>query len=293
MSRKVVAIVWKLEYKLHERHFKVHWTWCESDETKNARLGVPQTWQFAMPEEFGFARERFGASETRGLVGGVESPRLARLSEQFERAVSDVMTYALCGRLNQSLQKQDDEGSVFVFGPALPKMIGRFWSLRLPEQVRIAWICPVPFPGWLAERGDELLLVPGRHLTLSEDDLKSTAYHLWEDESLVAGFRWQHESTDYIVQYLLHRSFQNSVVDELGLKELKGVVAGFAGDLWLPREIIAAAGQVDLQTRDPYDPIKEVPIRPHGAKFALPVYTFPAGCRADSESRCWHINWGS
>jgi hypothetical protein len=255
----IAGIAWKLDYDdLEGKSFKIHWALCWSENGgKWAHIKTPESWNFTLPPKSGFTSEQFGASETRGLLGGVASIRLESLSEQCERAIGDVLTYAVC----QMVDRCDLPPSIkiMIFGPALPKVVGRFCSLRLPDTVTIAWICPSPFPVWIAQRADELLLVPQRHSSVRGEDLKSTTYHSWEEEPLVTGFKWKKEDRDYVIQYMCNRSFEDPVTD-LGLNELKGLAAQFAAEssvasgrgTWLPREIIATAGQVAIHLSDPY-----------------------------------------
>jgi hypothetical protein len=183
----VAGIAWKLDCKDLDQSskFKVHWAWCRPTENGDcAIIQKPQTWLFTAPQVSGFLSDSFGASETRGLLGGIASPTLAMLSEQCERAIGDVLTYAVCKVLD-SLDQKDVSLKIFIFGPALPKAVGRFCSLRLPDDISIAWISPLPLPSWISDRADELLLVPRRHTTtvISHPSCRST-FESWEEEAL-------------------------------------------------------------------------------------------------------------
>ena len=83
---KIAGIAWKLDYDdLDGSGFKIHWAWCGSENSgKLALIKTPESWNFALPPESGFTSERFGASETRGLLGGVGSRRL----ESFQSNVN-------------------------------------------------------------------------------------------------------------------------------------------------------------------------------------------------------------
>lgn len=284
------AIAWKLDFDIAQSVFNIHWTWCYADET-TAKIKVPETWQFKLPQEPGFSRDRFGASETRGLLGGVPSSRLQKLSEQSERAIGDVLTYALCQVIDFiGLERDADLTRVFVFGPALPKVVGRFCSLRLPESVAIAWICPVPFPDWIASRGDELLLIPQRHLTMEASQGFGAGAESWEQEALVNGFKWAANENSYVVQHLCNRSYSNPV-EELQLGRLSQVEAVFARTR-LSREIVAAAGQVEVHATTPYSRESEQSLRPHdGSRFANEVFEEGVKCRSAENVLTWTVPW--
>jgi hypothetical protein len=71
-----------------------------------------------------------------------------------------------------------------------------------------------------------------------------------------------------VVQYLCTRQL-NDLVNDLGLNNLHGLKVQFASavpdrKVWLPREIIAAAGQVEVQTTEPYISKEEEKFRQPG-----------------------------
>ena len=208
------------------------------------------------------------------------------------------MTYAVCQIVDRCDLSQSIK--IVIFGPALPKVVGRFCSLRLPDEVMIAWICPSPFPVWIAQRADELLLVPRRHSSVWGENLKSTAYQSWEEEPLVSGFKWSKDGRSYVIQYMCNRSIEDPVKD-LGLNELKGLTAPFANEpsvnlgrgTWLPREIIATAGQVDIHASEPYLSDREMKLKIPTADFAGSQLFESGACEQLNRSQdgVFHIPW--
>lgn len=297
-----VGIVWKLDYgDFEQSDFRVHWAWCYSDLTGTyAHMRVPASWHFKILLQSGFTSDPFGASETRGLLGGVRSERLEALSEQCERAIGDALTYAVA-EMTDGLGV-DNPVKIVILGPALPKVVGRLSSLRLHEKITIAWICPSPFPTWIAPRVDEILLVPRRHSSIRAEGLKTMGYQSWEEEPLIAGFRWVKDGRDYVVQYLCSHLYGDPI-EGLGLGQLKGIQSEFAaepkggGAVWLPREITASAGQVHVDLTDPYQNARELccrfPREGFGTERLFSGQSRQQENRIDTEKRVFTVEWGS
>jgi len=149
-------------------------------------LYFPDEWTFEMPESEGFRSRRFGASQTWGVWGGIEDKRLRRLSEAVERAIGDVLTVTV----SQILDKCDyeEKALILILGPALPKVAGRFESLRPPKTKQIIWVCPTPIPDWIGWFEAQEHILP--------------SYPSWKDASLSEG--WEEEPVLVGRQFLLN-----------------------------------------------------------------------------------------
>lgn len=116
-------------------------------------------WQCQLPDPNAYTEDAFGTSETRGIVGGIAQPLLAKQSEAIERALGDALVLSFV----QILDRVPSVKVILVRGPAFPKTLGRFLSIRPDEKLTIAWVMslketpthPIPmlFPlTWYAER---------------------------------------------------------------------------------------------------------------------------------------------
>jgi hypothetical protein len=200
----------------------VDWTYVATLGLQDGWIRRPVRWRFPVPEsDPDSAAERFGASQVRGLFGGVRSARLARLSEEAERVIGDVITYGLCEVLDflKKLEEGDgeqvkvDNVQFVILGAALPKVVGRLASLRLdPVRIRVAWFCPVPIPKWISERADEFLLIPPEHLRE-----ESEAGENWEEERLVRGWCTKRGEKLLLVQQLTLLGAVRAQVGRLGM----------------------------------------------------------------------------
>jgi len=195
----VYGIVWKLQIipevqSIRSNHtFKISVCYVQTIEGKRGFLRTPRTWFFTSDSINGFKTEKFGASQTRGIFGGVENVRQRVFSEVAERAIGDSLTVVL----SEILARSENETRVEIFGPALPKIVGRFASLRPRSNVKICWVCPTIFPDWIAERANEVLVIP-RYVSLDS----SLDHESWEDEPLIVGYESEIGGIPMIIQHL-------------------------------------------------------------------------------------------
>jgi hypothetical protein len=98
-----------------------------------------QLWRCKLPDPNVYVEDTFGTSETRGVFGGVSQPVLAAHSEAIERAIGDAMVLAFA----QLLEEAPHVNTFLIRGPAFPKTLGRFLSLRPPDGTVIAWLMPL------------------------------------------------------------------------------------------------------------------------------------------------------
>jgi hypothetical protein len=291
-----IGFAWRLGHALpgHQggwdlpRFMFVDWTYVATLGERHGWIRRPVRWRFPVPEsDPDSAAERFGASQVRGLFGGVRSARLARLSEEAERVIGDAITYGLCEVLDflkkleegDGVQVKVDNVQVVILGAALPKVVGRLASLRLdPVRIRVAWFCPVPIPKWISERADEFLLIPPEHLRE-----ESEAGENWKEERLVRGWCTKRGEKLPLVQQLA--LWERS---ELNWEGLVWAEAQFAKSM-LPREVIAAAGQVENRCRGSY----LLPAQ-KGDKLVEPPEDFRVEyqvVRAEKGLDAWRIRW--
>ncbi len=142
-----------------------------------------ERWACRLPDPNRFAHEPIGVSETRGIVGGVEQPVAAAHSETIERSISDALTVAF----TEVLDDVDGVSMILIRGPAFPKTLGRFLSLRAPVEMNVAWITPF----------EEL--VGGAPLTLNWFGARSMA---WDYESLLNSFPYPEAEPKWTVEFL-------------------------------------------------------------------------------------------
>lgn len=143
---------------------------------------ILSSFRYEVPESVPHGPRRLGASETLGIFGGVEDSAQSILSEVVERNIGDVLTLALM-QLLLSLKRTLMDGKqrkLLVLGPPIPKVIGRFASLRVPSSLGIGWFYCFPPPEWLASfPGWSIVSRAGHHLS-----------RLWmEDELVVEDYR--------------------------------------------------------------------------------------------------------
>ena len=219
--------------------FKITFTYVSSHNEREGFVRLPRTYHFALPAINGFVLERLGASETRGLFGGVENQRQKLYSEACERAIGEVLTITFCEILG--LHENDEAATVIIFGPALPKVVGRFAHLRPPVNLGVVWVCPKPFPEWIAERANEVLLFPPYS--------PSNETEGWEDEPLVVSFEYTPPGSNSpcVVQHL--QMWPDT--PQIRLEGYAWAEAMFARKAFLPREIPIAAGQVFRHSMNP------------------------------------------
>jgi hypothetical protein len=262
---RVYGIGYKLKLESNDefmRNLSITFTYVKSESKEEGFIRIPRTWKFIISAMDGFMLQRFGASETRGLFGGIEDQSQKSYSEASERAIGEVMTVLLCeildGEEKDAYKKSKlndtklDDIYVMIFGPALPKVAGRFASLRPPSNINILWICPKPFPKWLADKANETLLVPDYNF-FSESYNKEG----WEDDPLIKGFnrKLNADNEDQVcsIQYFnlyteRETSIQNLEEASKGYGWLKDKLA----EALLPREIVSANEQVSEHIEKPY-----------------------------------------
>jgi len=328
---RVYGIGYKLQLESNDestRNLCITFTYVKSESDQEGFIRLPRTWKFLISTEDGFMPQRFGASEIRGLFGGIENQNQKAYSEASERAIGEVMTVLLCEILdgeekdaykeltllfsvNQEYQTELDKKNlpdklrqeftnneitlsqnptvsvkkigntwqikdenqiytvkkekdklniykstlddiyVMIFGPALPKVAGRFASLRPPSNINILWICPKPFPKWLADEANETLLVP-------DYNFFSEAYNRegWEDDPLIKGFnRKLNDSEDRVcsIQYFnLYTERETSIQNLEKASKGYGWLEDELAKALLPREIVSANEQVSKHIEEPY-----------------------------------------
>lgn len=126
------------------------------------------TLRFDLPPSDRFLGASPGVSEVFGLLGGVADEYQRACSEQVERALGDILTCVLCSILDEldepvgSPPRRPREPLLALLGPPLPKVVGRFLSVRAPADVGIVWVCPASMPRCL---GDEILEFSARSAT--------------------------------------------------------------------------------------------------------------------------------
>ncbi len=145
-------------------------------------------WRCALPDPNKYLEESFGTSEVKGIIGGIKQSFLAAQSELIERALGDALTVAF----THALDKVPDVRAVFVRGPAFPKTVGRFLSLKPPVDLEIAWVTG------LGQQHDS------RHPTsllfpLNWFGNRSMA---WDHEGLINSFTYPSETPQWAVEFL-------------------------------------------------------------------------------------------
>jgi hypothetical protein len=219
--------------------FRISATYCYSDGYAGF-IAIPESWTFSWPLIDAHQFQRYGASQIQGLLGGVEDAWQMARSEAVERAVGDVLTMVVCEILDN--REDDAAWSVYILGPALHKVIGRLASLRPPELVRIAWICPLPFPQWIVQGANEPVLLPSERMQTES---------LWEEEPLV--ITGEVPRTDKSMARCIRQTLHLWPTVTERSEADQAAPSSFA--LWganLPKEIIVASGCVDNHIREPY-----------------------------------------
>jgi hypothetical protein len=97
------------------------------------------SWRCRLPDPNEYVQQPYGSSETIGLIGGVSHPLRAAQSGAIERALGDGLTQAFAHLLDMG----EGVSLVLIRGPAFPKALGRFLSLRLPSSIKVAWVSPL------------------------------------------------------------------------------------------------------------------------------------------------------
>lgn len=189
-----------------------------------------QAWRCRLPDPNAYIEDTFGTSETRGIVGGVRQPILAAQSEAIERALGDALVLSF----TQALDLVPNVNVVLVRGPAFPKTLGRFLSMRPSDRVVIAWVMSLtesqthPIP----------LLFP---LTWYEE--RSMA---WDSEALINSFTHPEDRPVWAVEFL------NTGDGAEAVTIIRDVLDNYkVGDDGLPRDLWCT--QLLLRPRDASD----------------------------------------
>lgn len=309
----VYGVCYKLQHPVKNgvkgyEKFNITFAYMVSHNEREGFVRLPRTWEFSYQSADGFMVEKLGASETRGLFGGVENQRQKIYSEACERAIGEVLTISLC----EILDGQDNEGdvSVIILGPALPKVVGRFASLRPPSNVNIIWVCPNPFPEWIAERANEVLLVPAYPSELS-------IVNGWEDEALVVGLEynpagsaspcviqrlriWEMphdiDLSSYLSTYIWAEAkfatLSSLLKNAKGSKQTRHTRLAKNQRVLLPREISVAAGSVENHLVSQYKGNREEDWRDLPPDFQPDPYVIVSGEALSRHTQPgFHIRW--
>ena len=224
------GIAYHVESESFHPDFTISAAYCYSQDN-DGFISLPESWTFSWPVIDAHQFQRYGASQVQGLLGGVEDGWQMARSEAIERAIGDVLTMIVCEIIDN---RQDNaHWSIYILGPALHKIIGRLASLRPPEQVRIVWICPLPFPQWIVRGANEPVLLPSENVQTES---------LWEEEPLVITEEMPHIGKARCIRQTLRLWPPVAERAESDQTTWSGKL------LWgamLPKEIVVASGQVD------------------------------------------------
>lgn len=174
------------------------------------------SFRYEIPGSIPHGPRRLGASETLGIFGGVEDSAQKDLSEVVERNIGDALTLSVMQFLARHRQSITDGTlrRLLVLGPPMPKMLGRFASLRMPRSLGVGWFYCFPPPEWLSSfPGWSIVSRAGHHLS-----------RLWmEDELVVEDYRivdgveyrvaWMNQYVGY--ENVYSDNWMESVVDNL------------------------------------------------------------------------------
>jgi len=237
------------------RDFSITATYVASTSPSKGWIRLPQTWRFSYPVSDGVV-SKLGASKTLGILGGMENRRQYLCSEMLERAIGDVLTAAICEILESGVTV--NRTTIVVFGLAFPKLVGRVLSLRMPRHVGVVWMCPTPFPPWIAEGVNESAFLA---------TLGSGFGTEWDDEAMIraSSLTLAGQEMPLYIQQLAPWS----VIPPFDPDEYTWLASGLCEAL-LPREVVVAAGHVQNHLVEPYNGEPEEELRP------LIQPTFPA-----------------
>lgn len=167
---------------------------------------------YTLPHLSHTGRQRAGAAETLGIYGGMPDEAQRTLSEVVERNIGDVMVSTLTQFVLEVGVPHFRSGKhlLIVLGYPLPKVIGRFASLRLPRTLQVAWLYCFPPPAWLA-------IFPGWQVVSKARRFESRV--CGEDE-LVVQEKCVRDETEYWVswmnQYVSYESVHaTSIMDDV------------------------------------------------------------------------------
>jgi hypothetical protein len=217
--------------------FRLTATYVRSEE-RDGWVRSPQTWYFNYPPVDGMPG-RFGTSETLGLLGGVKNAKQFRYSEAVERALGDVLTTMICEILDGNDIDPEGGATILTLGLAFPKVVGRVLSLRPPERVRFGWLCPRPFPEWIAEGVNESVILGLHTWGLNTD---------WEDERLLVTSETQ-DSRGSILTF--QKLCPCGVVNDLNIPPCAHIIKDLCNAL-LPKEVALVTEQIDAELQGLY-----------------------------------------
>ena len=264
--------------QVSDEEFAISFGYSYSDGN-NGFIRRPRTGRFSWPIVDVHVFHKFSASQIQGLVGGVEDAWQRARSDSLERAVGDTLTVSVCEILD-SRTTGCGPWVIYILGPALNKTVGRLASLRPPEEVKICWICPVPFPPWISATANEPVLLP------SYDPNTGIT---WKDEPLVATSEIGRGTPSACVIQVLRMWLPEAASPDQGFSV--GV------KLWnasLPREVVVAAGQVDLHANSPYSDLPLLAqLRPLVGEFAVHQNLYVESREGCEPLPGWSIAWSS
>jgi hypothetical protein len=183
---------------------------------RSIEMPILNSFRYEVPESLPHGPKRLGASETLGIFGGVDDLAQRTLSEVIERNIGDALTLALMQFIlrNRKILEDGIARRLLVLGPPIPKVIGRFASLRLPKSLGIGWFYCFPPPEWLASfPGWSVVSRAGHHLSRlwMEDEL------VIEDFEIIEGVEyriaWMNQYIDYENVYT--EDWVKSIVSDL------------------------------------------------------------------------------
>lgn len=210
-------------------------------ESGKGFLRRPRTWRIQLPSGRDFSIAKFGSSETRGVLGGVENDRKRIVSESVERAIGDAITIGVIEVIDE-FSRNWKESWIVINGPALPKVVGRLASLRPPSNVGIGWMCQQPVSNWFGYAVGAELLLPTY--------AKSISGTRWEHEDLVDGYETSQFDRNVVVQYLQMPS--SPCTFDVHAFELMNNAHNSLPIQGLPCEVALATAQTEHQVANPY-----------------------------------------
>jgi len=154
------------------------------------------SWRCRLPDPNEYVQQPYGSSETIGLIGGVNHPLRAAQSEAIERVLGDGLTQAFAHLLDMG----EGVSLVLVRGPAFPKALGRFLSLRSPSSVKVAWVSPLSAHSFAFQWNPNLGLswTGPRGINLDADGLLSSFGYPLENARWLVEFLDVESSTDRV-----------------------------------------------------------------------------------------------
>ena len=244
----ICAIAYKLDMKdLTDGTFTITFTWA-IESIDGVSISPPRRWKLRLPDPIEFVDRPFGTSAVRGILGGVAQPWLFAQSEAVERCLGDACTVALAEIIDSG---QFQPSIVMLLGPAFPKVLGRFVSLRPPTDIPICWVTPLNTLPLMEQLWRQLLpLQAGAGPAMS-----------WSNETLLNHFRYEQSQTSkFWVQYLDYGDDEKTVEMIQHVLEKRTIKRSFleaksnqneiSSDAELPRQLRLAIDVVQLGPRE-------------------------------------------